>query len=145
MGESPSGVVSLTQFFGGNDRGVCVQVTGDGGRDGRGQRRSWVQLTLEDAEWLADNLGAWVDARRELEAGLDPQAPKQGRQLRLEVKVPHSEPRYEWGTRVRFLFPFRNVPTLEQAREAVGVAFARHLERLAVCLSEPHPEDQDGD
>lgn len=51
--------IALTQFAGGKDKGICVQVTGSGG--------DFVHLTLEQARWLRNRLDVWVstvDAQR---------------------------------------------------------------------------------
>ncbi len=133
LGESPAGTI-LTSFSGGELRGLCCRVESHAGA---------TELTLEDAEFVADTLYNWVESQREADLRADPpQRSSMARQIRLEVKVPHSDPIYRWGTRVKFVFPIREVPDLEKARELVGLAFGRFAERLAVCLSEPHPEDK---
>lgn len=45
--------VVLTEFWGGKVRGLCVQLTEDGGR-------SWIQLTKAEAAELAGLLSGWV-------------------------------------------------------------------------------------
>ena len=52
------------EFWGGDHRGVCLQVTAtDPQPDGGGQSESYVQLTMEEAAALCNDLGGFV--RRE--------------------------------------------------------------------------------
>ena len=51
IGTSPGGVI-LTQFFGGSERGICIQVGDD------------LQLDIDEAEWVATWLRLWAQAKR---------------------------------------------------------------------------------
>lgn len=56
IAESEDGLI-LTEFYGGEGRGLCLQV-GDGIEN---------QYTVDEAGWLADKLGKWVKAKRAAE------------------------------------------------------------------------------
>jgi len=44
---------SLTQFYGGDEDGVCLQITSEKGD-------SFIQLTLEEAKMLVELIKAWI-------------------------------------------------------------------------------------
>ncbi len=55
-----NGYVSLTQFAGGSDRGVCVQITTTE------RPTSHVSLNVREARELVGALSAWLRTRGEL-------------------------------------------------------------------------------
>ena len=61
--ETDDGVLNLTQFSGGSERGVMVQITGPNIHEP--ERAHWITLRPKDAAWLAARLSAWAQARGE--------------------------------------------------------------------------------
>lgn len=50
--------ITLTQFFGGVERGVCVQVTAPSSL--QGEPHQFVQLTATEARALSNALASWA-------------------------------------------------------------------------------------
>jgi hypothetical protein len=51
---------SMTQFWGGDNRGVCVQITASAPLQVYDTVEGWIQLTMEEAAALCSDLSAFV-------------------------------------------------------------------------------------
>lgn len=61
--ETDDGALNLTQFNGGEGRGIMVQITGPGSSSSLDAQ--WLTLRPADAKWLATQLHKWVAAQSE--------------------------------------------------------------------------------
>jgi hypothetical protein len=57
------GRISLTQFYGGPEHGICIQVSESNVMDSQGHSH-WIQLTLSEAIELANNLAKWTKLKQ---------------------------------------------------------------------------------